>query len=222
MKKLYHYPICPLSRQVRVLLRELDIAFSMIKEDYWQKNREFLNLNPAGTLPILEEPYGLAVAGIYPIIEYLHEKYPNFSFMDEEAEINCEIRRLLSWFNDKLYREVTRVLIHEKVIRLMLQLGGPRTEYLRAIKTNQSTHLNYISSLLNHRSFLASEQISCADIAGACHISVLDYFGCINWDQWPNIKHWYAIIKSRPSMQTLWQDRIAGFTPSATYADLDF
>jgi glutathione S-transferase len=222
MKKLYHYPICPLSRQVRICLKELDVQFSMVKEDYWQRNIEFLKINPAGTLPILEETYGLVISGIYPVIEYLHEKYPNFNLMDEDIDTRAEIRRLLIWFNEKFYREVTKVLIDEKVVRLMLHMGGPRTDFLRAAKSNLINHLNYINSLFEKRSYIASDSLSVADIAASAHLSVVDYFGEINWDNWQQIREWYAILKSRPSFRPLLQDQIAGFVPPANYSNLDF
>ncbi|WP_375326785.1 glutathione S-transferase family protein [Candidatus Tisiphia endosymbiont of Nemotelus uliginosus] len=222
MRKLYHYPICALSRQVRVFLKELDAPFTIIKEDYWQKNKRFLLLNPAGTLPVLQEASTLIIAGIYPITEYLNEKYPNFNLMDEDAEVRGEIRRLLSWFNDKFYLEVTKIIVDEKIVRPSCQLEGPRTAFLRACKNNLSHHLSYISTLLESRSFIASNTLSCADIAAACHISVLDYFGELNWDKWLTVKHWYAIVKSRPSFRSLLQDHIPGFIPPAWYVDLDF
>lgn len=222
MRKLYHYPICPLSRQVRVFLKELDAPFTIIKEDYWQRNKRFLLLNPAGTLPVLQEASTLIIAGIYPITEYLNEKYPNFNLMDEDVEVKGEIRRLLSWFNDKFYLEVTKIIVDEKIVRPSCQLQGPRTAFLRAARNNLSHHLGYISTLLERRSFIASNSLSCADIAAACHISVLDYFGELNWDKWLILRHWYAIVKSRPSFRSLLQDHIPGFTPPACYVDLDF
>lgn len=222
MRKLYHYPICPLSRQIRVLLKEVDAPFTMIKEDYWQRDATFLSLNPAGTLPVLHETFELIIAGIYPVIEYLNENYPCFNFAADDVINKCEIRRLLSWFNEKFYQEVTKIIIDEKIVRPSCQLEGPRTAFLRAAKSNLTHHLTYISSLLETRSFLAANSLSCADIAASCHISVLDYFGEINWDKWLVVRHWYAIIKSRPSFRSLLQDSIPGFPPPACYIDLDF
>lgn len=222
MRKLYHYPVCPLSRQVRVFLKEIDVPFTMIKEDYWQRDQIFLSLSPAGSLPVLQEESELIIAGIYPIIEYLNEKYPNVNFMVEDLDVKCEIRRLLSWFNEKFYREVTKIIIDEKIVRPSCQLEGPRTTFLRAAKNNLAHHLSYMSALLESRSFIAANSLSCADIAASCHISVLDYFGEINWDKWLVVKHWYAIIKSRPSFRALLQDHIPGFPPPACYVDLDF
>lgn len=142
--------------------------------------------------------------------------------MDEDFDIRCEIRRLLSWFNEKFCREVTKIIIDEKIVRSSCQLGGPRTNFLRESKSNLSHHSTYTSSLLKLPSFIASNSLSCADIAAACLISVLDYFGEINWDKSSSVRHWYAIIKSRPNFRSLLHDQIPGFTPPTYYADLDF
>ena len=53
MIKLFHFPICPFSRRVRLSLCEMNVAFSMINENIWDERREFLALNPAGTLPLI-------------------------------------------------------------------------------------------------------------------------------------------------------------------------
>ena len=82
MQTLYHYPICPLSRQIRVYLKELDVKYNLIKEDYWMKRKDFVRINPASNLPVLVldiPAYNLV--GTYSIIEYLTETYENFHFM---------------------------------------------------------------------------------------------------------------------------------------------
>ncbi|MGI4775782.1 MAG: glutathione S-transferase family protein [Janthinobacterium lividum] len=222
MIKLYHYPICPLSRQVRVILKELNLMFSIVKEDYWLNNEEFLKINPAGTLPVLIELSNHTISGIYPIIEYLDEKYPNLRLMEGDLITKSEIRRLFYWFNDKFCKEVTNILIDEKVIRLISGIGSPRTEYIKIAKNNLIVHLNYLSNLLQIRGMLSCERLTIADIAAACQISVIDYFGEINWNNWPLVQLWYSAIKSRPSFRPILQDYVPGFTPSSTYADLDF
>ena len=46
-------------------------------------------------------------------------------------------------------------------------------------------------------------------------MTVLSLFCGLAWS-------WFALLKSRPSFRPLLADRIAGFIPSGTYADLDF
>jgi len=223
MQTLYHHPICPLSRQTRIYLKEFNKKFSMVKEDYWLGRPEFTKLNPASNLPVLtlDDPV-YSLVGNYSIIEYMSENFEDFYFMPKDSIARAETRRYLSWFNDKFYREVSKILIDEKMIRLLMRLGGPRSNFIKAAKSNLVQHFKLLNKILEQSTYIVSEQISCADIAAAAHISTIDYFGEINWDSYQAIKQWYSIIKSRPSFKPILQDRIAGFTPPNEYSNLDF
>ena len=72
------------------------------------------------------------------------------------------------------------------------------------------------------RRWLAGDHFSVADITAAAHLSALDYLGEVPWEDYDAAKSWYALLKSRPSFRPLLADRVAGFIPSGTYADLDF
>ncbi len=222
MKTLYHYPLCPFSRQLRIIFKELDSHVTLIKEDFWLRRPQFLKINPSGEVPVLTELSGLTISGIYPIIEYINVIEKSCNFMDTSPEKACEIRRLLSWFNDKFYREVTKWILDEKLIRLLKHAGGPRTDFIRAAKVNLAHHMKYITRLLADHGWLAYGRMTFADIAAASHLSILDYFGEVTWDHYPEVKDWYSIIKSRPSFKPLLQDSIGGFNPPAHYQDLDF
>jgi len=47
----------------------------------WERRAEYLELNPAGTVPTLVEDNGLAIADSNVICEYLEEAYPDMSLM---------------------------------------------------------------------------------------------------------------------------------------------
>lgn len=222
MRKLYHYPLCPFSRQVRILLKEYNLEFNLSKEEYWLRRPEFLALSPSGELPILLEESGEYIGDIHAIIEYLHETSDNALFFSEDPFERAEIRRLVSWFNNKFYREVTKYIINEKLIRLFSKAGAPKSELIRAAKTNLIYHLDYMTKLIGEREFLALDQLSVADFAAASHLSVLDYFGEISWKYHPKVQNWYSIIKSRPSFRSLLSDSVPGFAPPKNYALLDF
>lgn len=223
MLTLYYHPICPLSRQIRVLLKELDVENSLIKEDFWQRRAEFLLINPHATLPVIvTAPSSPALIETYSIIEYIVDKFESFYLMPKSPEERAEVRNMLHWFNGKFYREVSKVLIDEKMIRLLMHMGQPRSTFIRAAKNNLNHHFKLLNERLENKSYIALDSISCSDIAAASHISTIDYFGEINWDLWPLIKEWYSIIKSRPSFQAILQDRMAGFVPPEHYSNLDF
>ena len=65
-------------------------------------------------------------------------------------------------------------------------------------------------------------KIELADLTAAAHISCIDYLGDMPWEKFPEIKHWYSRIKSRPSFRSILTDKIIGIPPRGNYALLDF
>ena len=222
MRKLYHHPSCPLSRQARFILAELKLDCEYIVEEYWLRKEELLKINPSGEVPILVEESGTTICGIYPLIEYFSEKYSAVDLMPETIEDKSEVRRMLSWFNDKFYKEVSNYILEEKLIRPKTSNEAPRTSILRAAKINLKYQLRYLTYLIEQRGFFAMDKFSFADIAAASHISVLDYFNEIFWDQYPALKEWYLIVKSKPSFRPILIDIIKGIKASNQYNLLDF
>ncbi len=230
MHKLTHFRLCPFSRSIRLALGELDIEVELIEERPWEWRPEFLALNPAGELPVLQLQDGLALCGAYAISEYLAEATPG---EDEEPARplfpggpadRAEVRRLVDWFSGKLNREVTQALLNEKVYA-RLQPGGqatPDVDVLRAIRSNLRYHMSYIGHLAERRRWLAGEDLSFADLAAAAHLSSVDYLGEVPWEEFEAAKIWYARLKSRRAFRSILADRVPGATPAKHYANLDF
>lgn len=221
MRTLYHFPLCPFSRKVRVLLKEKGLKFELVEEKVWQQRASFAALNPAMQVPVLQENNDFALPEYYAITEYLEEQYPEKPMITGNIAERAEIRRVASWFDNKFYHEVSRYQLKEKVIRYHTG-GSPSTEVLRASKHNVATHLDYIAFLTEDRRYLAGDTFSLADITAAAHISMVDYLSGINWRYHPRAKEWYALIKSRPSFRPLLEDRVKGFNPPEYYSDPDF
>lgn len=203
------------------MMREKQLTFSLHQEDFWQRRVELFALNPAGEVPILVGDH-YPIVGAYAISEYLDERYPEIQFFGASASERAEVRRLVEWFDVKFEREVTALVLFEKVYKRVLGYGEPSSEAIRAGKKNLPSHLEYIEHLLLQRNWLAGEYITLADISAAAHLSSLDYLGDIDWDAHPQVKEWYALIKSRPAFRDLLEDRVASFAPPAHYTDLDF
>jgi glutathione S-transferase len=228
MATLLHYPLCAFSRSIRLALAECGIETELVEEKPWEWRQEFVATNPAGNLPVLITDEHGPIVGPYPIAEYLSDTADErdgrlFQPFPGDAVARAEARRLVDWFHRKFYEEVTAYLVEEKVFRRFgPQSASPNMEAMRAGHENLRYHLSYIAHLAETRSWLAGEAISFADLAAAAHLSTLDYLGEVPWEEHEAAKSWYALVKSRPSFRALLQDRVAGFTPSGTYADLDF
>jgi glutathione S-transferase len=230
MLTLFHHPICPHSRFVRLVLEEYGVTPKLVEERVWERRPEFLMLNPAGTTPVLVEEGMSAVPGAGVIAEYLDESRGAAAgerrLLPGERGARIEVRRLTSWFNDKFFEEVTGPLVTERVYkRYMPTAGGggaPDTETLRAAKSNIKYHLAYIGWLIRKRDWLAGDNLTYADLSAAAHLSVADYLGDVPWDEDETAKSWYARVKSRPSFRGLLAESLPGLAPAKTYADLDF
>ena len=178
MPTLYHLPLDPFSRKVRIVIREKKIDVDLMVEQFWERRADFLALNPAGTVPVLQEENGAVIAPSQTIAEYLDETVTELPLMQGSAADRAEVRRLCDWFDVKFHREVTDNLFGEKLMKRFLGLGEPNSEAIRAGHTNLDTHLSYIGYLADRRTWLAGDHFSLADIAAAAQISTLAYQIC--------------------------------------------
>ena len=135
MRLLYHLPLSPFSRKVRLALAEKRLPHELRMEKVWERRSEYLELNPAGTVPTLVEDNGLAIPDSNAICEYLEEAYPDTGLMGRTLAERVEVRRLVAWFDGKFSSEVTRNLLGEKFMKRLAGRGNPdaaamRTGYL--------------------------------------------------------------------------------------------
>jgi glutathione S-transferase len=227
MPSLLHFTLDPFSRRLRLSLAEYGVRFELIDEEPWEPIPEIFELNPAGTLPVYLEDADTAICGIEAIGEYLEEtKSTRISLIPGDAFARAEVRRLAGWFDSKFYAEVSEPVLTEKVIRRFLARdkggGGPDMGRVRQAMAQLRNHLDYIGHLADRRTWLAGEDLSVADLAAAAHLSAVDYFGDVPWQDYPVVKSWYQRVKSRPSFRPLLSDTIRGMAPGPHYADLDF
>ena len=220
MTTLYHYPLCPFSRKVRLLLRERSIDPDLITETFWGKRKEFLKMNPSGDVPVLIIKKR-KICGHYAITEFLEEELGRI--LPEDIDEKNECRRIIDWFDSKFHNEVLNIILHEKVERQFVSVdqggGLPR---LNIGIHNLNFHLKYLEKILSNRFCLVSDKPNTADFTAVAHISCLDYLGDIPWKRYPRVKEWYGKIKSRPSFRSLLTDQIMSIPPRGKYVSLDF
>ncbi len=240
MLRLIHYSLCPFSRSIRLALGECGLVVELEEERPWAWRRDFLLVNPAGTLPVLMRPQGFTLCGFYAISEYLAEAHgtpeaaANGSASSETGSRNAlfpgsaieraEARRLVDWFHLKMDQEATRYFLEERVFQRFTGPGGatPDTAVIKAGRANLRYHLSYVTHLLERREWLAGDAPSFADFAAAGHLSVLDYLGETPWDEFEKAKRWYQALKARDSFRPLLADRLPGLPPPPVYAEVEF
>jgi glutathione S-transferase len=230
MATLFHHPLCPHSRFVRLVLAEFGLEPELVEERALERRHEFMVMNPAGTTPVFVEEQSGPVPGATVIAEYLDETrglaLGERRLLPPDPKGRVEVRRLMDWFNGKMHAEVTGYLVTEKVFKRYMpsDMGGgaPDMGAIRAARSNIRYHLAYVGWLMGSRTWLAGERLTYADLAAAAQLSAADYLGDVPWTENETAKLWYARVKSRPSFRGLLADRVLGMTPSDHYADLDF
>lgn len=221
MRRLYHLPLSPFCRKVRLVLAEKKIEVELVEEKPWEQRLDFLRQNPSGKVPVLKID-GYVLQDSTAICEYLEETVPTPPLMPRDAASRAEVRRLVAWFDDKFHREVTVNLLYERVNKRLMKAGHPDGANIRNGSKAIHFHLDYIGWLMESRRWLAGQEMTLADFAAAAQLSCLDYIGDVDWARVPAAKEWYAKVKSRPAFRGILADLIPGFTPPDHYADLDF
>jgi glutathione S-transferase len=221
MNRLYHYPLSPFCRKVRLSLAEKRIEVELVEERYWEQDADFLRRNPAGKVPVLKLG-NRTMAESAAICEFIEESWPTPPLMPKDPEGRYEVRRLVNWFDDKFHGEVTRKLMGERVFKKVMGGGYPDSANVKAGAKAIKFHIDYMAWLLEQRRWLAGNEMTLADFAAAAHLSCLDYISDVDWNRSEIVKDWYAKIKSRPAFRSILADQVPGFRPPPHYADLDF
>ncbi len=227
MMTLFYQPLCPFSRKIRLMLAEEKIAVQGIEEYPWMPSIDFESLLPTGELPTLlvkrENENGL-IAGQYALSQWVQDQDEAGRFLPENELERAEARRLVAWFDEKFYPEAVLPIRGEKIEKRIIsgQHMPPDTSIIRAAVTNMKIHFQYMDYILSQRSWLAGEKMTIADLTAAAHISCLDYTGDVSWSQQPELREWYARIKSRPAFRPLLKERLQSIHPVPYYMDLDF
>jgi len=222
MWQLYQFPLCPFSRKLRLLMGEKNIAYELVREHPWEGRDEFWHLNPAGRTPVLHDAgRGVSLSDSQAICEFLEETVERNPMINGSPLQRAEIRRLVALFDENLYADVSGPLLHERMKKRLVLRQPPDSRVLREAMKNAHAHLDYIDWLVDTRQWLAGPTLGLADLACAAQLSVADYLGGIDWKGHEQTRHWYSVMKSRPSFRPLLSEKMEGLPPPPHYALVD-
>lgn len=222
MNLLHHFVLSAPSRALRLQMAEYKIEFQLQDKLPWQRDEAFLLMNPSGSLPVLQGPQKLVLCGFRSASEYIEETQDGSYLIGADAFARADVRRLCDWFEVKFNREVLRPLVTERVIKRFQSGEAASSQIIRSATMNAQMHMKYLDYLTAEQSWLTGNRISLADLIAASSLSVLDYFGDVDWARYEHVKSWYMKLKSRPSFQPLLGDQLPGLSPSTHYAKIDF
>ena len=218
---LYHYYLCPSSRFVRLILEEYKIKYTGQLENYWKPQKDFLNINPAGHLPVLINEQNHSIVGANACLEYFKDLDLKPNLVGDNFKDKAEIYRLFHWFDTLFKKEVLDPILYEKVFSRVVENITPNSSNIRVALQNLAFHIDYLDYLLKNHDYLVSNNLTYLDFLASANFSILDYLGLLRFDNVDNIKEWYFKLKSRPSFKILLSDQIVGLNPDKKYKLID-
>lgn len=201
--KLYTYPGAPNPRRVHMFLAEKAIEIPFERVNIMKReNRtpEFMaNINPMGSVPVLELDDGSHLAESVAICRYLEALYPTpplfGSTAREIGEVEMWIRRIELY----LMMPVGMVWIHGSP----LTKGVVKQQIPEIAELNRGLVRNYFDFLdrqLEGSEYLAGNGFSMADICALC---TMDFAATLNdlphAKEQAHLSRWYEAVSGRPS-----------------------
>ncbi len=201
--KLYHHPIAPNPRRVRIFLAEKGILndIDLITVDLGkgeQNQSEFKSKNPYGALPVLELEDGSFISESISISRYFEELVPQNPLLGKDAKekgtIDMWLRRVEGGVLGPIgtYFHQAAGGLGEKDKYRNKEWGEHNVNIL-------NNNLEILEDQLNKNIYIAGGEFSIADIT---LLSALDFginLGIVNLDEHPSIKSWHKLVSKRPS-----------------------
>ena len=223
MKRLWHWPIDPLARTVRLLLGEKGWAFEAIVIRPWVADLELAGLAPGASQPALldtDAEVRVAALGTLAICEYIEEAKSAPRLLPFTPVERAEARRIWQW-SEENFAGINNTLLAERVNQWVRRDRVPDSLALRQGAHALKNRMTFLDALAGERPYMAGRNLTLADLSIAAHLSSYDYFGDVPWEACPDLKSWYTRMKSRPSFRPLLEDRLEAVRPVRHYANLD-
>jgi len=199
MITLYHYPDCPYSQKVRVVMAEKDLEYERVLVDLRkneQRAPDFLKLNPYGKVPVLIDE-DIVIYDSTIINEYLEDEYPSPNLMPEDSA-GCARVRQLEDFCDNSFIPPTLIILAE----LARPQAERDAEKLRRFQGEIARVLAHLDAQLDGKPYLVGE-FSLADCAFAPRLMILPQLGVDVDPRLQNVGAWIGRLRERQSVRAL-------------------
>lgn len=193
MKLYYMKGSCSLV--VRIIINELELESQFesvdLKTKKTETGKDFLMINPKGSVPVIELNHGEVLTEGAVILQYLADHAKAFTLLPQVGDMNRY--RILEWVNyiaTELHKglgiffnpSITEELQHQVFIPLL------------------KPKFNYLNNCLQHHEYLAGDQFTLPDAYLFVILRWASHFK-IELTEWNNLIRYFITLTNRKSIQ---------------------
>jgi len=186
-------------RKVHMMLEEVGAQYQLVKLDLVkgdQKNPEYLQLNPNGKVPTINDD-GFILWESNAIIQYVVEKFSAANLLAAGVQNRA---RMFQWllFEQTTFRPPLSLLVRQ------LRFTPPDKQDAKAIEQLWSevrTNMGILQNALSGRDYIG-ETFSVADIALLPYVYLAKDLGA-DLSVWPTVDAYWQRLSARPSWQKI-------------------
>jgi len=199
--KLYDAATAPNPRRVRVFIAEKGLDVPCEQVDIMKavnRGEEFRrNVNPMGTLPVLELDDGTCIAETGAICRYFEEVQPDPPLLGVDAKDKAVVEMWNRRMELELFQPAT--LAFQQQHEFFKGRVPQVPEYAAVSKAKAEKTLAWLDGVLADREYIAGVRFTVADIVALCAVD----FGRVSKiklqpDQ-KNLARWHEQVSARPS-----------------------
>ncbi len=192
--KLYHNPLSPNVRRVRLTAAVLGLELEEKKLDFAKgehKNPEYLALNPNGAVPTLVDG-DFVLTESRAIMQYLASKKPESGLLPRDEAGRADVTRWQFW-DAAHFSPQMGTLGFEKVVKAMMGLGDPDNAKVQEALGNFRRFAAVLDKRLAGKQFIVGNALTIADLTIA---SSLMYSKQVDAPlaEFPNVQAWFSRI----------------------------
>lgn len=199
--KLWNSPLSPSCRRVRLLAHELELPLELVSMDFRRGDYdapEFLQRNPNGQVPVLEDD-GFVLWESLAILRWLAQKRPERGLIPTDARERARLDQWLFWWTAHPEPAI-RLLLRERMLKPFLGQGGPERAVIEVAEDALAQHLEVLDAHLGGRGFVL-ERFSLAEVAFVPELEMGLELG-VDLRRFPRLRGWLERQRARPGWAT--------------------
>jgi glutathione S-transferase len=190
--KLYHNPLSPNVRRVRLTAAVLGIELEEKRLDFAKgehKNPEYLALNPNGAVPTLVDG-DFVLTESRAIMQYLASKKPESGLVPRDEAARADVTRWQFWDASHFSPQLA-AMAFEKLLKGMMGLGEPDAGKIQEALNNIRRFGAVLNKRLEGRQYIVGSALTVADLTIASSLMYAKQAE-VPIAEFPNVQSWFS------------------------------